>query len=71
MKRSEKIEIRLLVCKKNRYQKRKKFFQEKRIPFDAEKTEEKSEDVEFRLRRFCNKRNGKEGRQFLKKSMAA
>lgn len=36
----------------------------------AEKTEEISEDVEFRLGRFYNKRNGKKGRQFLKKSMA-
>lgn len=35
----------------------------------AEKTEEKSEDVEFRLRRFYiyNKRNRKKRRQFKKK----
>lgn len=32
----------------------------------AEKTEEKSEDVEFPLRRFYNKRNGKKGIQFLR-----
>lgn len=32
----------------------------------AEKIEEKSEDVEFPLRRFYNKRNGKKGIQFLR-----